>query len=199
MDDNLREAMGNAAIQAAEAIRYEGVGTVEFLVDKHKNFYFMEMNTRIQVEHPITEEVINFDLIKEQIKIASGIPISGKNYYPEKHAIECRINAEDPYNGFRPSPGKITTLHVPGGHGVRVDTHVYAGYTIPPHYDSLIAKLIVVHQTREEAIDKMLRALQEFVIEGVKTTIPFHIQLMQDERFRKGDYTTKFMDDFVLK
>ena len=157
------------------------------------------MNTRIQVEHPITEEVINFDLIKEQIKIASGIPISGKNYYPEKHAIECRINAEDPYNGFRPSPGKITTLHVPGGHGVRVDTHVYAGYTIPPHYDSLIAKLIVVHQTREEAIDKMLRALQEFVIEGVKTTIPFHIQLMQDERFRKGDYTTKFMDDFVLK
>lgn len=199
MDDNLREAMGNAAIKAAEAIRYEGVGTVEFLVDKHKNFYFMEMNTRIQVEHPITEEVINFDLIKEQIKIASGIPISGKNYYPEKHAIECRINAEDPYNGFRPSPGKITTLHVPGGHGVRVDTHVYAGYTIPPHYDSLIAKLIVVHQTREEAIDKMLRALQEFVIEGVKTTIPFHIQLMQDERFRKGDYTTKFMDDFVLK
>ena len=199
MDDNLREAMGNAAIKAAEAIRYEGVGTVEFLVDKHKNFYFMEMNTRIQVEHPITEEVINFDLIKEQIKIASGIPISGKNYYPEKHAIECRINAEDPHNGFRPSPGKITTLHVPGGHGVRVDTHVYAGYTIPPHYDSLIAKLIVVHQTREEAIDKMLRALQEFVIEGVKTTIPFHIQLMQDERFRKGDYTTKFMDDFVLK
>ena len=199
MDDNLREAMGNAAIKAAEAIRYEGVGTVEFLVDKHKNFYFMEMNTRIQVEHPITEEVINFDLIKEQIKIASGIPISGKNYYPEKHAIECRINAEDPHNGFRPSPGKITTLHVPGGHGVRVDTHVYAGYTIPPHYDSLIAKLIVVHQTREEAIDKMLRALQEFVIEGVKTTIPFHIQLMQDERFRKGDYTTKVMDDFVLK
>jgi acetyl-CoA carboxylase biotin carboxylase subunit len=159
----------------------------------------MEMNTRIQVEHPITEEVINYDLIKEQIKIAAGIPISGKNYYPEKHAIECRINAEDPYNGFRPSPGKITTLHVPGGHGVRVDTHVYAGYTIPPHYDSMIAKLIVVHQTREEAIDKMLRALQEFVIEGIKTTIPFHIQLMQDERFRKGDYTTKFMDDFVLK
>lgn len=199
MDDQLREAMGLAAIKAAESIRYEGVGTVEFLVDKYKNFYFMEMNTRIQVEHPITEEVINYDLIKEQIKIAAGHPISGKNYYPEKHAIECRINAEDPYNGFRPSPGKITTLHVPGGHGVRVDTHVYAGYTIPPHYDSMIAKLIVVHQTREEAIDKMLRALQEFVIEGIKTTIPFHIQLMQDERFRKGDYTTKFMDDFVLK
>lgn len=199
MDDQLREAMGLAAIKAAESIRYEGVGTVEFLVDKYKNFYFMEMNTRIQVEHPITEEVINYDLIKEQIKIAAGHPISGKNYFPEKHAIECRINAEDPYNGFRPSPGKITTLHVPGGHGVRVDTHVYAGYTIPPHYDSMIAKLIVVHQTREEAIDKMLRALQEFVIEGIKTTIPFHIQLMQDERFRKGDYTTKFMDDFVLK
>ena len=196
MDDNLREAMGNAAIKAAEAIRYEGVGTVEFLVDKHKNFYFMEMNTRIQVEHPITEEVINFDLIKEQIKIASGIPISGKNYYPEKHAIECRINAEDPHNGFRPSPGKITTLHVPGGHGVRVDTHVYAGYTIPPHYDSLIAKLIVVHQTREEAIDKMLRALQEFVIEGVKTTIPFHQKLMNNEDFQKGNFTTKFMETF---
>ena len=199
MDESLREAMGLAAIKAAESIRYEGVGTVEFLVDKYKNFYFMEMNTRIQVEHPITEEVINYDLIKEQIKIAAGHPISGKNYFPEKHAIECRINAEDPYNGFRPSPGKITNLHVPGGHGVRVDTHVYAGYTIPPHYDSMIAKLIVVHQTREEAIDKMLRALQEFVIEGIKTTIPFHIQLMQDERFRKGDYTTKFMDDFVLK
>jgi acetyl-CoA carboxylase, biotin carboxylase subunit len=199
MDDKLRERMGDAAIKAAEAINYEGVGTVEFLVDKHKNFYFMEMNTRIQVEHPITEEVINYDLIKEQIKIAAGIKISGKNYYPEKHAIECRINAEDPYNDFRPSPGKITNYHSPGGHGVRVDTHVYAGYTIPPYYDSMIAKLIVVHQTREEAIDKMLRALQEFVIEGVKTTIPFHIQLMQDERFRKGDYTTKFLEGFTLK
>lgn len=199
MDDDLRERMGQAAIKAAAAINYEGVGTIEFLVDKDKNFYFMEMNTRIQVEHPITEEVINYDLIKEQIKIAAGVPISGKNYYPEKHAIECRINAEDPYNDFRPSPGKITNYHSPGGHGVRVDTHVYAGYTIPPHYDSMIAKLIVVSQTREEAIDKMLRALQEFVIEGVKTTIPFHIQLMQDENFRKGNYTTKFLESFKLK
>lgn len=199
MDDDLRQRMGDAAIKAASAINYEGVGTIEFLVDKHKNFYFMEMNTRIQVEHPITEEVINYDLIKEQIKIAAGIPISGKNYFPEKHAIECRINAEDPYNDFRPSPGKITNYHSPGGHGVRVDTHVYAGYTIPPYYDSMIAKLIVVHQTREEAIDKMSRALQEYVIEGVKTTLPFHIQLMQDENFRKGNYTTKFLESFKLK
>lgn len=199
MTPKLREAMGEAAIKAAEAISYEGVGTIEFLVDKHKNFYFMEMNTRIQVEHPITEEVINFDLIKEQIKIAAGIKISGKNYFPQMHAIECRINAEDPYNDFRPSPGKITHYHSPGGHGVRVDTHVYAGYTIPPYYDSMIAKLIVVHQSREEAIDTMLRALQEYVIEGVKTTIPFHIQLMQNEDFRKGKYTTKFMESFKLK
>lgn len=199
MTAKLREAMGDAAIKAAEAINYEGVGTIEFLVDKHKNFYFMEMNTRIQVEHPITEEVINFDLIKEQIKIAAGIKISGKNYYPQMHAIECRINAEDPYNDFRPSPGKITHYHSPGGHGVRVDTHVYAGYTIPPYYDSMIAKLIVVHQSREEAIDTMLRALQEYVIEGIKTTIPFHIQLMQNEDFRKGNYTTKFMESFKLK
>lgn len=199
MTDALREAMGQAAIKAAEAIRYEGVGTIEFLVDKNRNFYFMEMNTRIQVEHPITEEVINYDLIKEQIKIAAGIPISGKNYYPQMHAIECRINAEDPYNDFRPSPGKITHYHSPGGHGVRVDTHAYAGYMIPPYYDSMIGKLIVVHQTREEAIDTMLRALQEYVIEGVKTTIPFHIQLMQNEDFRKGNYTTKFLETFQLK
>ncbi len=199
MDDKLREKMGNAAIKAALAINYEGVGTVEFLVDKDKNFYFMEMNTRIQVEHPITEEVINFDLIKEQIKIAAGYTISGKNYYPQRHAIECRINAEDPFNDYRPSPGKITNFHAPGGHGVRVDTHVYAGYTIPPYYDSMIAKLIVMHQTREEAINKMLRALQEFVIEGVHTTIPFHIQLMNNEDFRKGVYTTKFLETFELK
>ncbi len=199
MDDKLREKMGKAAIKAALAINYEGVGTVEFLVDKDKNFYFMEMNTRIQVEHPITEEVINFDLIKEQIKIAAGEPISGKNYYPQRHAIECRINAEDPFNDYRPSPGKITNFHAPGGHGVRVDTHVYAGYTIPPYYDSMIAKLIVMHQTREEAINKMLRALQEFVIEGVHTTIPFHIQLMNNEDFRKGVYTTKFLETFELK
>jgi acetyl-CoA carboxylase biotin carboxylase subunit len=190
--------MGKAAIKAALAVSYEGVGTVEFLVDKHRNFYFMEMNTRIQVEHPITEEVINYDLIKEQIKIAAGVPISGKNHYPDMHAIECRINAEDPFNNFRPNPGKITTLHVPGGHGVRVDTHVYSGYTIPPNYDSMIAKLITIAQTREEAINTMERALSEFVIEGVKTTIPFHIKLMKDENFRKGNYTTKFMDTFVL-
>jgi acetyl-CoA carboxylase biotin carboxylase subunit len=199
MTPELRNKMGEAAIKAGEAIRYEGVGTVEFLVDKHRNFYFMEMNTRIQVEHPITEEVINYDLIKEQIKIAAGIEISGKNYFPEMHAIECRINAEDPYNDFRPCPGKITHYHSPGGHGVRVDTHVYAGYVIPPYYDSMIGKLIVVHQTREEAIDTMLRALQEYVIEGVKTTIPFHIQLMQNEDFRKGNYTTKFLESFKLQ
>lgn len=199
MTDKLRKAMGEAAIKAAMAVNYEGVGTVEFLVDKHRNFYFMEMNTRIQVEHPITEEVINYDLIKEQIKIAAGIPISGKNYFPTMHAIECRINAEDPFNGFRPSPGKIQVLHTPGGHGVRIDTHVYAGYTIPPNYDSMIAKLITIAQTREEAINTMERALSEFVIEGVKTTIPFHQRLMKHEDFRKGNYTTKFMESFNLE
>ncbi len=198
MTKELREKMGVAAIKAALAVKYEGVGTVEFLVDKHRNFYFMEMNTRIQVEHPVTEEVINYDLIKEQIKIASGEPISGKNYYPTMHAIECRINAEDPYNNFRPSPGRITNLHVPGGHGVRVDSHVYAGYTIPANYDSMIAKLITIAQTREEAINTMERALSEYVIEGVKTTIPFHIQLMKNEDFRKGNYTTKFLESFKL-
>jgi acetyl-CoA carboxylase biotin carboxylase subunit len=199
MTDELREKMGDAAVAAAKSINYEGVGTVEFLVDKHRNFYFMEMNTRIQVEHPITEEVINYDLIKEQIKVAAGVPISGKNYYPQMHAIECRINAEDPLNNFRPSPGKITVLHTPGGHGVRVDSHIYAGYTVPPNYDSMIAKLIAVARTREEALKKMRRALGEFVIEGIKTTIPFHIQLMEDERFIAGDYTTKFMEDFEIK
>lgn len=199
MTPELRDKMGQAAIRAAAAINYESVGTIEFLVDKHRNFYFMEMNTRIQVEHGVTEEVINFDLVKEQIKIAAGIPISGKNYLPEMHAIECRINAEDPYHDFRPSPGRITVLHVPGGHGVRVDSHIYAGYTIPPYYDSLVAKLITMAQTREEAIETMERALSEFVIEGVKTTIPFHQQLMKDERFRKGDFTTKFIEDFHLK
>ncbi|TAF67819.1 MAG: acetyl-CoA carboxylase biotin carboxylase subunit [Cytophagales bacterium] len=199
MTDELREKMGQAAIKAASAINYEGVGTIEFLVDKHLNFYFMEMNTRIQVEHPITEEVTTFDLIKEQIKIAFGDPISGKNYYPEKlHAIECRINAEDPLNNFRPSPGKITNLHIPGGHGVRVDSHIYAGYTIPPHYDSMIAKLIVTAQSREESLIRMKRALQEFVIEGIKTTIPFHIKLMDDESFKKGIFTTKFVDSLDM-
>jgi len=199
MIPELREKMGEAAVKAALAVQYEGVGTVEFLVDKHRNFYFMEMNTRIQVEHPVTEEVINYDLIKEQIKIAAGIEISGINYYPNMHAIECRINAEDPYNNFRPSPGRITNLHVPGGHGVRVDSHVYAGYTIPSNYDSMISKLITIAQTREEAIQTMERALSEYVIEGVKTTIPFHQQLMQNEDFRKGNYTTKFLESFQLK
>ncbi|MBC7628382.1 acetyl-CoA carboxylase biotin carboxylase subunit [Ferruginibacter sp.] len=199
MTPELREAMGNAAIKAASAINYESVGTIEFLVDKHRNFYFMEMNTRIQVEHCVTEEVVNYDLIKEQIKIAAGHKVSGKNYYPQMHAIECRINAEDPYNDFRPSPGKITVLHTPGGHGVRVDSHVYAGYVIPPYYDSMIGKLITVAQTREEAIDTMHRALSEYVIEGVKTTIPFHLQLMKNEAFREGNFTTKFMESFVMK
>jgi acetyl-CoA carboxylase biotin carboxylase subunit len=199
MTEELRQRMGDAAIKAAKAINYESVGTIEFLVDKHRNFYFMEMNTRIQVEHCVTEEVINYDLIKEQIKIAAGEKISGKNYFPVMHAIECRINAEDPYNDFRPSPGKITVLHTPGGHGVRVDSHVYAGYVIPPYYDSMIAKLISVAQTREEAIDTMHRALSEYVIEGVKTTIPFHLQLMQNEDFRKGNFTTKFLESFKMK
>ena len=198
MTPELRELMGDAAVKAALSIGYEGVGTVEFLVDKHRNFYFMEMNTRIQVEHPITEEVINYDLIREQILVAAGVPISGKNYYPQLHAIECRINAEDPFKNFTPSPGKITTLHTPGGHGIRVDSHVYSGYTIPPNYDSMVGKLITVAQTRDEAIAKMLRALSEYVIEGVKTTIPFHIKLMQNEDFKAGNYTTKFMETFDL-
>ncbi|HPH23410.1 MAG TPA: acetyl-CoA carboxylase biotin carboxylase subunit [Chitinophagaceae bacterium] len=199
MTPELRKEMGEAAIKAAAAINYESVGTIEFLVDKNRKFYFMEMNTRIQVEHCVTEEVINFDLIKEQIKIAMGEKISGRNYEPTMHAIECRINAEDPYNDFRPSPGKITTLHTPGGHGVRVDSHVYAGYVIPPYYDSMIGKLITVARTREEAIDTMYRALSEYVIEGIKTTIPFHLQLMQNEDFRSGNFTTKFLEGFKMK
>jgi acetyl-CoA carboxylase biotin carboxylase subunit len=199
MTAELRKRMGEAAIKAASAINYESVGTVEFLVDKNRNFYFMEMNTRIQVEHCVTEEVVSYDLIKEQIKIAAGEKISGKNYEPQLHAIECRINAEDPYNDFRPSPGKITVLHTPGGHGVRVDSHVYAGYVIPPYYDSMIGKLITVAQTREEAINTMYRALSEYVIEGVHTTIPFHLQLMQNEDFRKGNFTTKFLETFKMK
>ncbi|WP_421872038.1 acetyl-CoA carboxylase biotin carboxylase subunit [Marinoscillum sp.] len=196
VSQELREKMGQAAIKGAEAINYEGAGTIEFLVDKHGDFFFMEMNTRIQVEHPITEEVTDFDLIKEQIKVAAGVEVSGRNYYPQLHSIECRINAEDPANGFRPSPGKITNLHLPGGHGVRVDSHVYAGYVIPPFYDSMIAKLIVSGQSREEAIVRMKRALQEMVIEGIKTTIPFHIKLMDDPTFRSGKFTTKFLETF---
>lgn len=198
MTTELREKMGEAAIKAASAINYESVGTIEFLVDKHRNFYFMEMNTRIQVEHCVTEEVINFDLIKEQIKIAMGEKISGENHLPQMHAIECRINAEDPYNEFRPSPGRINVLNTPGGHGVRVDSHVYAGYVIPPYYDSMIGKLITVARTRNEAIDTMYRALSEYVIDGVKTTIPFHLQLMKNEDFRKGNFTTKFLESFVM-
>ena len=199
MTEKLREKMGEAAIRAAEYIKYEGVGTVEFLVDKNRKFYFMEMNTRIQVEHPITEQVIDYDLIGEQIKVAYGKRITGKNYLPQLFSVECRINAEDPYNDFRPSPGKITNLHIPGGHGVRVDTHVYAGYTIPPNYDSMIAKLITTAQSREEAINKMKRALDEFVIEGIHTTIPFHIKLMEHPSYLEGKYTTKFMEDFSME
>ena len=194
--DELREAMGIAAIKGAEAIGYEGAGTIEFLVDKHRNFYFMEMNTRIQVEHPITEEVTDFDLIKEQIKVAAGEKISGKNYFPKLFAMECRINAEDPSNNFRPSPGKIVNLHLPGGKGVRIDSHVYAGYVIPPNYDSMIAKLIISGQSREEVIVRMKRALEEFVIDGIKTTIPFHLALLEDEQFKAGNFTTKFLEDF---
>lgn len=198
LDPELRQKMGEAAVKAAQFINYTGAGTIEFLLDKFGKFYFMEMNTRIQVEHCVTEEVVNYDLIKEQIKIAGGEKISGRNYEPQLHAIECRINAEDPYNDFRPSPGKITVLHTPGGHGVRVDSHVYAGYVIPPYYDSMIGKLITVAQSREEAIDTMYRALSEYVIEGVKTTIPFHLQLMQNEDFRKGNFTTKFLENFTM-
>jgi acetyl-CoA carboxylase biotin carboxylase subunit len=199
MTDELRERMGEAAVRGAMAVNYEGAGTIEFLVDKHRNFYFMEMNTRIQVEHPVTEEVIDYDLIKEQIKVAAGIPISGKNYIPKMHAIECRINAEDVFNDFRPSPGKITTLHVPGGHGVRVDTHIYSGYTIPPYYDSMIAKVIATAQTREEAIATMERALSEFVVEGIKTTIPFHMKMLKDENFRAGNFNTQYLNNWSME
>ncbi|MEM8526797.1 MAG: acetyl-CoA carboxylase biotin carboxylase subunit [Bacteroidota bacterium] len=199
MTDELRERMGEAAIQAGACINYEGLGTVEFLVDKHRDFYFMEMNTRVQVEHPVTEEVINYDLIKEQIKIAAGEPLEGGNYYPEAHAMECRINAEDPFNNFRPSPGKIQSFHSPKGYGVRVDTHVYAGYGIPPNYDSMIGKLICRASTREECIKRMSRALDEFVVEGIKTTIPFHQQMMQNEDFKTGNFHTRFLDDFEFK
>ncbi len=198
LDEKLRHKMGEAGTKAVKSIGYEGAGTVEFLVDKNRDFYFMEMNTRIQVEHPVTEQVTDFDLIKEQIKIAAGVPISGENYFPKLYSIECRINAEDPENNFRPSPGKIKNLHVPGGVGVRVDTHVYAGYTIPPNYDSMIAKLIVTAQSREEAVVRMKRSLQEFVIEGIKTTIPFHIWLMDNQVFQSGKFTTKFIDEHYV-
>jgi len=199
MTPELREKMGAAAVKAGKSINYEGAGTIEFLVDKYRNFYFMEMNTRIQVEHPVTEEVIGYDLIKEQINVAAGIPISGENYFPVMHAMECRINAEDVCHDFRPSPGKIHSFHSPKGHGVRVDTHVYAGYSVPPYYDSMIAKLICKAQTREECIKKMQRALDEFIIEGIKTTVPFHKALMKDEAFREGNFNTGFMNTFDME
>lgn len=200
MTAKLRKEMGEAAKNAAAAVHYEGVGTVEFLVDKHRNFYFMEMNTRIQVEHTITEEAISWDLVKEQIKIAAGIKVTGKDYLPKVHVMQCRINAEDPFNGWRPSPGLIGDYNQPGGHGVRVDTHVYSGYTIPPNYDSMISKLIVYARSRDEVIAKMKRALDEYVIEGIKTTIPFHQRLLSHPDFIKGDFTTKFLEEHdILK
>lgn len=196
VDAELREKMGAAAVKGAKGVRYEGAGTIEFLVDKERNFYFMEMNTRIQVEHPVTEQVTGVDLVKEQINIAAGAKVSKKKLKQVGHAIECRINAEDPLKDFRPNPGLITGLHTPGGFGVRIDSHAYVGYTIPPYYDSLIAKLISFGQNREETIDRMYRALEEFVVEGVATTIPFHMKVMKDERFRKGQFDTHFLDSF---
>ncbi|MGA9120813.1 MAG: acetyl-CoA carboxylase biotin carboxylase subunit [Bacteroidota bacterium] len=199
VDDDLRTKMGEAAIKGCKSVNYENAGTVEFLVDKQKNFYFMEMNTRIQVEHPVTEQVTGHDLIKLQLRIAAGEKLPKRKVQSRGHAIECRINAEDPANGFRPSPGKITDFHMPGGFGVRVDTHVYAGYVVPPYYDSLIAKLIVYALTREGAIQKMAGALDEFTIEGIKTTVPFHQQVMQDERFRTANFDTSFLDTFEFQ
>lgn len=194
LDPELREKMGQAAIRAAESVQYEGAGTIEFLLDKDRNFYFMEMNTRIQVEHPVTEEVTDYDLIRCQIEVAAGLPLRRKPLKIRGHSIECRINAEDPANGFRPSAGKITVFHTPGGHSVRVDTHAYSGYVVPPNYDSMIAKLIVSAPTREEAVARMSRALDEFIIEGIKTTIPFHKQLMRDPGFIKGEFNTHYLE-----
>jgi acetyl-CoA carboxylase biotin carboxylase subunit len=196
VDSELREKMGMAAVKGSKSVKYEGAGTIEFLVDKYKNFYFMEMNTRIQVEHPVTELVVGMDLVRYQIEIAAGGRVPKKKLKQTGHAIECRINAEDPYKNFRPTPGTITGFHMPGGFGVRVDTHAYAGYTIPPYYDSLVGKLIAYGQTRIEAIDRMYRALDEFVIEGVSTTIPFHLKVMKDQRFREGKFDTHFLDTF---
>ncbi|SHE38536.1 acetyl-CoA carboxylase, biotin carboxylase subunit [Fodinibius roseus] len=196
MTPELREEMGQAAIDAAQAVDYEGAGTVEFLVDKDKKFYFMEMNTRIQVEHPVTEEITNYDLVAEQIKVAVGEQLEQKELKMRGHAIECRINAEDPTHNFRPSAGTIEVFHTPGGHSVRIDTHAYAGYRIPPHYDSMIGKLIVSAPTREDAIKRMRRSLEEYIIEGVKTTIPYHLQLMDDENFLKGEFNTHYLEEF---
>ena len=195
----LRDAMGATAVKGAKSVHYRGAGTIEFLLDKDKNFYFMEMNTRIQVEHPVTEEVMGVDLVKLQIEVAAGGRLRKAKPRPQGHALECRINAEDPNFDFRPSPGRITSFHLPGGFGVRVDTHAYAGYEIPPYYDSLVAKLIVRGKTREEAIDKMYHTLDEFIIEGIQTTIPFHKKLMQDSRFRSGRFDTGFVELFDFK
>jgi len=196
-----REALGEAALRGAREVGYGNAGTMEFLFDRHGNFYFMEMNTRIQVEHPVTEEVTGFDLVKEQIRIANGESL---NYRQSQvsfcgHALECRINAEDPEKDFAPNPGLITSFHVPGGSGIRVDTHAYAGYRIPPNYDSLIAKLIVKAQNREEAIQKMRRALGEFIVEGVSTTIPFHKFLLEDSLFLSGHYDTAYIERLNLE
>ncbi|HTY00131.1 MAG TPA: acetyl-CoA carboxylase biotin carboxylase subunit [Bacteroidota bacterium] len=199
VDEDLRTRMGDAAIKGCTAVNYENAGTIEFLVDKNKNFYFMEMNTRIQVEHPVTEQVTGHDLIKLQLRVAAGEKLPKRKIQPRGHAIECRINAEDPANGFRPSPGKITDFHMPGGFGVRVDTHAYAGYVVPPYYDSLIAKLVAYALTREGAIQKMAGALEEFTIEGIKTTVPFHLQVMHDERFRTANFDTSFLDTFEFR
>jgi acetyl-CoA carboxylase biotin carboxylase subunit len=196
VDEPLRKRMGEAAIKACKAVGYENAGTIEFLVDKNKNFYFMEMNTRIQVEHPVTEQVTGHDLVKLQLQVAAGERLPRGKIVARGHAIECRINAEDPANNFRPNPGKITDFHMPGGFGVRVDTHSYTGYHVPPYYDSLIAKLIVFAQTRDGAIAKMKSALDEFTIEGIKTTIPFQRQVMQDERFVSGNFDTSFLETF---
>ncbi len=199
VDEALRKKMGDAAVKGCKAVNYENAGTIEFLVDKERNFYFMEMNTRIQVEHPVTEQVTGHDLVKLQLQVAAGERLPKKKIHPRGHAIECRINAEDPANGFRPSPGTITDFHMPGGFGVRVDTHVYAGYTVPPYYDSLIAKLIVFAQSREGAISKMASALDEFVVQGIKTTIPFQSQVMQNEKFRSGKFDTSFLETFQFE
>lgn len=194
MTPEVRDKMGEAAVNAGKAINYEGAGTVEFIADKDLNFYFMEMNTRIQVEHPVTEEITWCDLVKEQIRVAAGEKIDTKPLKMRGHAIECRINAEDPAHNFRPSAGKITAFNIPGGHSTRVDTHAYAGYVIPPHYDSMIAKLIVSAPTREEAIKRMRRALEEFIVEGIKTTIPYHLQIMDDPNFQSGNFNTQYLE-----
>jgi acetyl-CoA carboxylase biotin carboxylase subunit len=200
LPDHLRKAMGEATVRLCKEIGYENCGTIEFLVDNDcKNFYFMEMNTRIQVEHPITEEVYGCDLIKEQIRIAAGLPLSEHvvNAVGRGHSIECRINAEDPYRNFTPSPGKIKLWYTSGGRGVRVDTHVYAGYEVPPYYDSMIAKLIVTGATREIAIKRMRRALGEFVVEGIKTTIPLQAQILTTSDFQNGNYDITWVENFL--